>query len=212
MSQYVAVTVQVGQRQADLALPLHIPTRALIGGLMAIMGVAPHPGIRWSLGLKTPLGVVRPIPPNARLGDVEVRHGSVLVLLSEEFEPVLPTGAFLQAEDGTTFPLLGKETLIGRNDPQSGIFVDVDLSGVANEPKAISRRHARIEQEGDRFYLVDLGSRNGTKLNGRLLLPNERTPLWNEDVIEFGRRAARLTFFAGSARQEPRLKGDSLDT
>ena len=200
MNNYVAVTVEFERRRADLALPLHAPCRMVMEGVMAVMGVAPHPGIQWTLGLKTPYGL-RPIPPNARLGDVEVLHGSVLVLLPEESEPVLETGAFLQAEDGTTFPVRGKETLIGRNDPKSGIFVDVDLSQVANVPKAISRRHARIEQEGDRFYLTDLGSVNGTKLNGRRVPPNERMPLWNGDVIEFGRHAARLTFYTGDIQQ-----------
>jgi len=200
MNNYVAVTVEFERQRADLALPLHIPCRMSIEGVMAVMGVAPHPGIRWALGLKTPHGL-RPIPLNARLGDVDVLHGSILMLFSEESEPVLETGAFLQAENGTTFPVLGKETLIGRNDPRNGIFVDVDLSGVANEPKAISRRHARIEQEGDRFYLTDLGSVNGTKLNGRRVPPNERTPLWNGDVIEFGRHAARLAFYTGDIRQ-----------
>lgn len=90
--------------------------------------------------------------------------------------------------------LRGKETLIGRTDPKSGIFVDVDLTAVATAPKVISRRHARIEQEGNRFYLTDLGSANGTKLNGRRPLPNEKTPLWDGDVIEFGRNAVQLIF------------------
>lgn len=38
----------------------------------------------------------------------------------------------------------------------------------------ISRRHAQIEQEGDRFFLVDLDSVNGTKLNGQRILPREK--------------------------------------
>lgn len=199
MNNYVAVTVEFGRRRADLALPLHIPSRMLIEGLMAVMGIAPQPEVRWVLGVKTAQGL-RQVPANARLGDVEVLHGSVLVLLPEEAEPVLEMEAYLQAEDGTRFSVGGKETVIGRNDPNSGIFVDVDLSVVAHEPKAISRRHALIEQEGNRFYLTDLGSVNGTKLNGRRLPPNERTPLWNGDVIELGRSAARLIFHTSNTQ------------
>lgn len=86
--------------------------------------------------------------------------------------------------------LRGKETLIGRTDPKSGIFVDVDLTAVATAPKVISRRHARIEQEGNRFYLTDLGSANGTKLNGRRPLPMRRHPsgmgmLLNSDGMRY---------------------------
>lgn len=193
---YVAVTVEFERRRADLALPLHVPARQMLDGLLAVMGIAPQPGIAWTLAVRTPQGMRR-LPVNARLGDMDVRHGTVLALLPEEAERVLETGAFLEAPTGLTFPLRGKETLLGRSDPKSGIFVDVDLSLAAAEPKAISRRHARIEQEGDRFYLTDLGSANGTKLNDRRLPPNEKTPLWDGDVIELGRNAARLTFHAG---------------
>jgi pSer/pThr/pTyr-binding forkhead associated (FHA) protein len=41
-------------------------------------------------------------------------------------------------------------------------FASYDKELVAN----LSRRHARIFEEGDSVYVVDLGSRNGTRLNG----------------------------------------------
>lgn len=201
---YVAVSVEFERRRVDLALPLHVPARLLLDGLLVVMGIAPQPGRTWALALRTPQGLRR-LPVNARLGDVDVRHGAVLVLMPEETAPMLKTGAFLEAVTGPTFPLRDKETVLGRSDPKSGIFVDVDLSLVAAEPKAISRRHARIEQEGNRFYLTDLGSANGTKLNDRRLLPNEKTPLWEGDVIELGRGAARLIFHAGQTQDTTRL-------
>src|SRR5688500_10623207 len=47
-----------------------------------------------------------------------------------------------------------------------------------------SSRHARIDrQEDGRFWLVDVGSRNGTLLNGRRILANAPMPLDPGDVI-----------------------------
>jgi len=94
-----------------------------------------------------------------------------------------------------------KETLIGRNDPKSGIFVEIDLTSLAAEPKVISRKHAQIEQEGDRFYLEDVGSTNGTKLNGQRLPPREKKPVWDGDVIEFGKNGVQLVFLGGKKKE-----------
>jgi len=196
---YVAVTLEYGHEKKDLALPMHVPSRLVLEGVMEILKVNKRRGQTWMLGLKTEQGIRR-IPINARLGDSNVLHGAVLTLLQEEGKAVVQTGAFLKAEAGQTFPLGAKTALIGRSDPKSGIFVDIDLSMVAREPKAISRRQAQIEQEGDRFYVSDLGSVNGTKLNGQRIPAKEKKPLWDGDVIEFGRGAAQLTFCAAEKK------------
>jgi serine/threonine-protein kinase len=59
---------------------------------------------------------------------------------------------------------LEKDTnLVGRRDPLSNIFPEVDLSKFDPQTK-ISRRHARIWRESDKFMVEDLGSSNGTIL------------------------------------------------
>jgi adenylate cyclase len=50
--------------------------------------------------------------------------------------------------------------LIGRS--READAVDIDLN---NDPR-VSRRHARLTWENNKFWLEDLGSRHGTKLNG----------------------------------------------
>jgi hypothetical protein len=75
-------------------------------------------------------------------------------------------------------------TMIGR-EPINDIAL--------NEPE-ISRRHARIDFDGSHYTLEDLGSTNGTYLNGRRL--TEPTPLKNGDVIEFG-ESISFTFQMG---------------
>src|SRR6185312_13191253 len=80
---------------------------------------------------------------------------------------------------------LGEETSIGRATSNT---IVIDDTGV-------SRRHALIRaQATGEFILIDLGSSNGTLLNGeRLGLP---CPLRSGDVVRIG--PATLTFQGGA--------------
>jgi serine/threonine-protein kinase len=60
-----------------------------------------------------------------------------------------------------TYRLEKLSNVVGRRDPQTNIFPEVDLSKYDPQTK-ISRRHARIWKEGDSFLVEDLGSSNGT--------------------------------------------------
>jgi len=88
------------------------------------------------------------------------------------------------------FSLDKSEILIGRRDPMSNIFPEVDLSKYDPQTK-ISRRHARIWREGHTFLLEDLGSSNGTILvpivhDQFRLAPRQPHPLTNGDKIRVG--------------------------
>src|SRR5262249_60313904 len=76
--------------------------------------------------------------------------------------------------DDREIPLSEGENLIGR---------DYDAL-VRIDGARISRRHARITVEGERVWLEDLGSRNGTRLNDQPV--RGRTPLTDGDRIGFG--------------------------
>ncbi|WP_250035050.1 Hsp70 family protein [Paractinoplanes maris] len=58
-----------------------------------------------------------------------------------------------------------------------------------------SRRHAEVSPSGGRFWVGDLGSTNGTTLNGRRLTGPE--PLHDDDVIGVGKTRLRLTLPRG---------------
>jgi hypothetical protein len=79
----------------------------------------------------------------------------------------------------------GRELLLGRNDPKTRIFPDVNL-----DDSAASRRHLSIWKESadGLYYAQDLESANGTILNGRDLRPGEPTELHNGDVLKIGTR------------------------
>ena len=82
---------------------------------------------------------------------------------------------------------LHKESnLVGRSDPHSNIFPEVDLSKFDPETK-ISRRHARIFRQGDLFLVEDLGSVNGTVVNDSVRLgPRQPRTLENGDKLRLG--------------------------
>jgi serine/threonine-protein kinase len=89
-----------------------------------------------------------------------------------------------------TFDLGKKENLVGRRDPMSNIFPEVDLSKFDPQTK-VSRKHARIWRDGDMFMLEDLGSSNGTIVNqpgsdARRLAPHQAHSLANGDRIQLG--------------------------
>jgi serine/threonine-protein kinase len=88
------------------------------------------------------------------------------------------------------FSLDKNEILIGRRDPMSNIFPEVDLSKYDPQTK-ISRRHARIWREGNTFLVEDLGSSNGTVLmpivhESFRLAPRQPQALTNGDKIRVG--------------------------
>lgn len=194
---HVAITLEFNNTSKDLALPLDVTVRMLLDTLTDALHLRKGRGQRYVLSIKTEQGL-RPIPNNATLADANVLHGTVLMLLLEEKVNDAPkTDAYLQAENGRIFPLGNKTTVLGRNDSKSGIFVDVDLKPFVSDPKIVSRRHAQIDQEGDRFYLTDLVSTNGTKLNGQRVAPKEKNSLWDGDTIEIGRHGVILKFVGG---------------
>jgi serine phosphatase RsbU (regulator of sigma subunit) len=69
---------------------------------------------------------------------------------------------------------LRETTVIGRADDSDLFFPD----------RALSRRHAEIQRRADGYFLVDLGSTNGTYLNGKRVWQTER--LKSGDVIRVG--------------------------
>jgi serine/threonine-protein kinase len=92
--------------------------------------------------------------------------------------------------DTPAFALEKEENLVGRRDPMSNIFPEVDLSKFDPQTK-ISRRHARIWRDGNNFMIEDLGSSNGTVLAPAVsdsfrLLPHQPHILTSGDKLKVG--------------------------
>ncbi|HUP27828.1 MAG TPA: FHA domain-containing protein [Chloroflexia bacterium] len=95
---------------------------------------------------------------------------------------VISTGAELPIPDQ-------EEITVGREDPSSGIFPDVDLTPYGGEEGGVSRRHARMLHIGDDYFVEDLQSTNFTKLDGQRLPAHAREKVEDGARIDFGRVA-----------------------
>lgn len=89
-----------------------------------------------------------------------------------------------------SFRIEKDNNLVGRRDPMSNIFPEVDLSKYDPQTK-ISRKHARIWREGSDFMVEDLGSSNGTIVLPVIsdtirLLPHKPYALNNGDKLKLG--------------------------
>lgn len=84
---------------------------------------------------------------------------------------VLGTGSL----EPPMYDLEKESNIVGRRDPQTNIFPEVDLSKFDPQTK-ISRRHARIWKEGEHFLVEDLGSSNGTVVVSSLNEAYKLTP------------------------------------
>jgi len=87
--------------------------------------------------------------------------------------------ARLVSGDGRTYPLAIGSTVIGRGDQANLRLPDV----------GISRRHARLDFDGAQVVLTDLGSTNGTMVNGQRVSAVALNP---GDMIQLG--TTTLTF------------------
>jgi serine/threonine-protein kinase len=97
------------------------------------------------------------------------------------------------AHMGKAFAINKDSVLIGRTDPQTGIFPEIDLTMYDPETK-VSRRHARIFREGEVFLIEDLGSVNGTVINSSVRL-NKSAPrvLAAGDELKVGSTILKFT-------------------
>jgi hypothetical protein len=85
-------------------------------------------------------------------------------------------------------------TLLGRQDTNSPKQPDIDLTPYGALEKGVSRLHAAIERSQDTLTLVDLGSSNGTLLNGQKLVPDQPRVLRDGDEIRLGKLIAHIYF------------------
>ena len=65
---------------------------------------------------------------------------------------------------GYSFDIKGSATFVGRT-PDNDIQI---------EDTSVSRKHMKILRKGDKFFIEDLKSQNGTLLNGQKIKPGEQ--------------------------------------
>jgi S1-C subfamily serine protease len=104
----------------------------------------------------------------------------------------------------------GSELVFERSPVTVGRHPDADLRFDPSRDLQVSSRHAELIREGASWVARDLGSRNGTLVNG---VPVEvPTALRDGDVLEFGRGGPKATFSVQLAPGESRVPPTRSDT
>lgn len=99
-----------------------------------------------------------------------------------------PSLALRHAASGQRIDLPADKTefLVGRPDPVTGITPDINL-GPLDSGRTLSRRHAKVMREGLLLFVrEEVGTANGTFLNGQRLATGAAAPLKPGDVLRFG--------------------------
>ncbi len=93
---------------------------------------------------------------------------------------LLETGQMLPLSDRNEFTL-------GRISDGQPIMPDIDLSPYHAYANGVSRLHAVVKRRDEQIILMDLGSSNGTYLNGKRVPPNMEQFLRHGDVAMLGK-------------------------
>jgi hypothetical protein len=130
-----------------------------------------------------PVPVISSVSKNALLSTTAYSKWEVLVVvdpsLYEEPDPELPCPV---NEPERYFHLDFAENLIGRPSRKKEIFPEIPI-----DDPGLSHRHAKLLRQDDgSFILLDLGSTNGTQLNGKEVQAGVKTPIKEGDQITLG--------------------------
>lgn len=91
-------------------------------------------------------------------------------------------------DTGQVLPLSSRnEFTMGRVSEGQPIMPDIDLSPYQAYAAGVSRLHAVIKRIGTQVIFMDLGSANGTYINGKRLASNVEQALNHGDVIALGK-------------------------
>ncbi len=110
--------------------------------------------------------------------------------------PPMPTDAkvalFLQ-DANEVLPLIDREEItLGRAIEGQPIIPDLDLTPYNGYEKGVSRLHASIKIDGNLVTVTDLGSANGTRVNGSKLLPNQSQMIAHGDMLTLGKLQTQI--------------------
>ena len=99
-------------------------------------------------------------------------------------------------------PLI-KPIRLGRSDPKQDIFPEIDLAEDLAMEHGVSREHACIFRRDDTVAVQDLGSTNGTLLNGKRLDPYIPELLKDGDQLQMGKLLIGVSFKSRRSRKTP---------
>jgi hypothetical protein len=91
-------------------------------------------------------------------------------------------------DSGKILPLASRnEFTLGRLSEGQPIMPDIDLTPYQAYASGVSRLHAVVKRDADRVMVMDLGSSNGTYVNGRRINPHVEESLSHGDILALGK-------------------------
>jgi pSer/pThr/pTyr-binding forkhead associated (FHA) protein len=86
--------------------------------------------------------------------------------------------------------------------PSVSVGRESEGNDIALQNQTVSRKHARLDWRDGKWYVTDLGSGNGTHINGRLLSSDVEVALAAKDEAQFG--DVKLMYIPPSASPQPK--------
>jgi hypothetical protein len=106
----------------------------------------------------------------------------------QSFEGSDAWGSLHLLDTGQVLPLSTKnEFTMGRISEGQPIMPDIDLSPYQAYAAGVSRLHGVIKRDGARIIFMDLGSANGSYINGKRLASNVEQVLNHGDIVALGK-------------------------
>lgn len=90
------------------------------------------------------------------------------------------------------------QILIGRRDEKNNIHPDIDFADFGGFSLGVSRKHAEIRKLDDMYYILDVGSANGTWLNDHGLVPFQPKELQSGDQVRVGQAVLSIRLVKGA--------------
>jgi len=84
--------------------------------------------------------------------------------------------------------------IIGRSDHDGQESVDIDLAAYGAQESGVSRQHLQVNAHLHPPVVIDLGSYNGTYVNGQKLTPDRPFPLESGDELRLARLVTHVYF------------------
>jgi hypothetical protein len=79
------------------------------------------------------------------------------------------------------------DVTLGRFSKGAPVIPDIDLSPYKAYESGVSRMHISIHIGEDQVSITDLGSVNGTRVNGRKISAHQPHPIKNGDILTLGK-------------------------
>jgi len=134
-----------------------------------------------------------PPAPTAQPGPADAPAGGF-----PQSATTLPTLTIVFADSNAQFIVNQDVTNVGRADVAQNWHPELDVIpfGGGDPNFGVSRHQAVIRRDGNSFSVLDVGSTNGTYVNGRILEYNKSVELHDGDTVAFGAFNAKVRISA----------------